>query len=385
MKNGPKTWVEISRSALISNAKAFKRRAGSGVAVMAVVKSNAYGHGLVGVAKTVQMHLDWFGVDNVDEGLTLRKAGIKKPILILGFTPSWRMAEAIKAGLRMTISTVEHARAAKSAAAKAGKRGFLHVKAETGTTRQGADLRALPDLAQVIKSAKNLVLEGLSTHYANIEDASDHSYAAGQLETYNDALAILEAHGFKIDVKHTACTAAALLYPDTHFNLVRVGIGLYGLWPSLETKLEAQSKGLEFELKPALTWKTLVAQVKDVKRGTPISYGLTERMPKSGKIAVLGVGYWDGYDRGLSSVGEVLVNGRKAKIMGRVCMNMCMIDVSDVPDVQAEDEVTLLGPASSGAGRGAPSITADELAAKLGTINYEVVTRINPLLPRSLV
>ncbi|MFA5853802.1 MAG: alanine racemase [Patescibacteria group bacterium] len=371
--------MEISKSALVANAKIFKRRAGASVAVMAVVKSNAYGHGLALVAKTVQPHLDWFGVDNVDEGLALRKAGIKKPVLILGFTPSWRMQDAVRAGLRMTVSTLEQVRAAKSAATKTGKRGYLHLKAETGTTRQGAELRELPDIAQTIKSAKNLVLEGLSTHYANIEDATDHDYAAGQLETYRNALDILEAHGFRPDVKHTACTAAALLFPDTHFNLVRVGIGLYGLWPSLETQLDAQAKGLDIELRPALAWKTTIAQIKDVKRGTPVSYGLTEKMSKNGKVAVLGIGYWDGYDRGLSSIGEVLVRGRKAKILGRVCMNMCMIDVSDIPDVRAEDEVLLLGE------DGRAAITADDLAAKLGTINYEVVTRINPLLPRILV
>jgi alanine racemase len=378
-KGGPKTWVEISKSALVANAKIFKRRAGASVAVMAVVKSNAYGHGLALVAKTVQPHLDWFGVDNVDEGLALRKAGIKKSVLILGFTPSWRMQDALRAGLRLTVSTLEQVRAAKSAAMKTSKRGYLHLKVETGTTRQGAELRDLPDIVQTIKSAKNLVLEGLSTHYANIEEATDHDYAAGQLETYGNALDILEAHGLRPDIKHTACTAAALLFPDTYFNLVRVGIGLYGLWPSLETQLDVQAKGLDIELRPALAWKTTIAQIKDVKRGTPVSYGLTEKMPRTGTVAVLGVGYWDGYDRGLSSIGEVLVRGRKAKILGRVCMNMCMIDVTDIPDVRAEEEVLLLGE------DGRAAVTADDLATKLGTINYEVVTRINPLLPRKLV
>jgi len=376
---GPKTWVEVSKAALIANAKVFKRRVKDGVAVMAVVKSDAYGHGLVEVAKTVQPHLDWFGVDNVDEGLMLKKAGIKKPILILGFTPSWRMAEAVKAGLRMTVSTVEQARAAKAAAAKARKTGRLHVKVETGTTRQGADLRELPEVARVIRSSKQLVLEGVSTHYANIEDATDHDYAAGQLEAYQNALRILEAHGIVPEIRHTACTAAAILYPDTYFNLVRLGIGLYGIWPSLETRVEAEARGLEIELTPALAWKTRIAQVKSVKRGTPVSYGLTERMARDGKVAVLGIGYWDGYDRGLSSVGEVLVSGRKAKVIGRVCMNMCMIDVSDIPNVKAEDEVILLGAS------GKLAVTAEEIAAKLETIPYEVVTRINPLLPRILV
>ncbi len=376
---GPKTWVEISKTALVANAKAFVRRVGRGVAVMAVVKSNAYGHGLIGVAKTVQPHLDWFGVDNVDEGLVLKKAGIRKPVLILGFTPSWRMTEAIRAGLRMTVSTVEQARAAKGAAQKAGRNGFLHLKVETGTTRQGVSLRELPDVLHALQASKAIVIEGVSTHYANIEDATEHTYAAGQLETYQQALRILDARGLTPKVCHTACTAAAILYPDTHFNLVRVGIGLYGLWPSEETRIEAGAGGLELELQPALGWKTLIAQVKDVKRGTPIGYGLTERMPHDGKIAVLGAGYWDGYDRGLSSVGEALLHGRKAKIMGRVCMNMCMIDVTGIPRTNAGDTVTLLGQ------DGRATVRAEDLAAKLGTISYEIVTRINPTLPRILV
>ncbi len=378
-KGGPKTWVEISKKALVANAKTFRRRAGAGVAVMAVVKSNAYGHGLELVAKTVQPHLDWFGVDNVDEGIALRKAGIKKPILLLGFTPSWRMQEAFRENLRLTVSTLEQVRSAEKAAKKAGKRGYLHLKAETGTTRQGADLRDLPDMANAIKRSAHLILDGLSTHYANIENATDQAYAAGQLETYLNAIEILEANGLYPIMRHTACTAAAVLFPDTHFNLVRVGIGLYGLWPSLETKLEAQAQGLEIDLCAALAWKTRIAQVKDVKRGTPISYGLTEKMPRNGKVAVLGVGYWDGYDRGLSSVGEVLVRGRRAKILGRICMNMCMIDVTDVPNVGAEDEVLLLGD------DGRECVSAEEIAKKIGTINYEIVTRINPLLPRIAV
>jgi alanine racemase len=374
---GPKTWVEVSKVALIANAKAFKRRVKPGVAVMAVVKSNAYGHGLIETAKTVQPHLDWFGVDNVDEGLALKKAGIRKPILILGFTPSWRMKDAVRAGLRMVVSTVDQAKAARAAAK--GRKAYLHLKVETGTTRQGAGLRELPAVAQVIRSSKHLVFEGLSTHYANIEDATEHSYAAGQLEAYQNAIDILEAHGINPPVKHTACTAAAMLYPDTHFDLVRVGIGLYGIWPSLETRVETEAKGIDLELKPALTWKTTIAQVKDVKRNTPISYGLTEKMPRDGRIAVLGIGYWDGYDRGLSSKGEVLVKGRKAKIMGRVCMNMCMIDVTDIPGVKAEDEVILLGES------GRLSVSAEEMALALETIPYEVVTRINPMTPRELV
>ncbi len=383
-----KTWVEVSRRALISNARAFRKRLGERTALMAVVKSNAYGHGLIETAKALQPQADWFGVDNIDEAAVLKHRGIVKPILILGFTPSWRMKEAAHHRYRMTVSSVEQVKAAKAAAASAKRDVFLHVKVETGMTRQGAELRELPAVAALINSSKRLRFEGLSTHYANIEDTRDHAYASEQLERFIQAANLLEAHGVNPPLKHTACTAAATLFPDTHFNLARVGIGLYGIWPSKETRETAEERGVGLELQPVMTWKTRIAQIKEVKRGTPIGYGLTEAMPKAGRIAVLGAGYWDGYDRGLSSVGEVLIHGKRAKIMGRVCMNMCMADVTHIPGAKAEDEAVLLGPASSGAGRGRigrAGIPAEELAAKLNTISYEIVTRVNPLLPRVLV
>ncbi len=375
----PKTWVEISRSALVSNARAFKKRLGKEVAFMAVVKANAYGHGLREVAASLKSEAGWFGVDNLDEAAALKKIGVRQPMLTLGFTPSWRMAEAARLGVRMTVGSIEQIKAAKHAAAKSSRPIKLHLKLETGTTRQGVDIRALPAAADLLLSSKKLELEGLSTHYANNEDTADHSFASVQLERYAQAVEFLDARKLRPPVKHTACTAAAALFPDTHFNLARVGIGIYGLWPSEETRKTVEAKEIGLSLRPALSWKTTVAQVKDAKRGTPVSYGLTETMPRDGRVAVLGLGYWDGFDRGFSSVGEVLIRGRRAKILGRVCMNMCMVDVTDIPNVKAEDEVVLIGEQ-----RGA-SLSAEELAAKIGTINYEIVTRINPLLPRSVV
>ncbi len=374
-----KTWVEISRRALVANARAFKERLGESTALMAVVKANAYGHGLLETAGALQAHSDWFGVDNIDEALALKRQGIKKPVLTLGFTPSWRMADAVRHGVRMTVGSLEQAKAAKAAAAKGKRRTFLHVKVETGTTRQGAELKQLPEIAAVIASSKFLEFEGLSTHYANIEDTSDHAYASVQLEKFIQAAELLEAHGVRPPVKHTACTAAAALYPDTHFNLARVGIGLYGIWPSNETRETAVERGAAPRLQPALAWKTRIAQVKEVKRGTPVSYGLTETMTRGGRVAVLGVGYWDGFDRGFSSVGEVLIRGERARVIGRVCMNMCMVDVTDIPYVKAEDEAVLIGQSRHAV------MTAESLAGKIGTIPYEIVTRINPLTPRIVV
>lgn len=378
VKKGPKTWVEISRTALRRNADLFRARIGRDVKLMGVVKANAYGHGQTEVARTLKAKVDWFGVDNFDEALALKKAKMGKPILTLGFTPSWRMAEAARAGIRIVVGSVEQLKAAARGAKKAKRALRVHVKVETGTTRQGAELKELPDIASIVKKERYLVLEGLSTHFADIEDTSDHAYAGRQLDHYEQALKLLEAHGVTPEIRHTACSAAAMLYPETWFDMVRVGIAMYGIWPSDATKLAVVEEGLNLPIEPVLTWKTRIAQVKKVKRGTPVSYGRTEKMPRNGNLAILGCGYWDGLDRGLSSKGEVIVKGIRCKIIGRVCMNMCMVDVTDVKDVKAEDEAVLIG-------RGVRErITAEEVAEKLDTIGYEVVTRINPLAPRVL-
>lgn len=375
-KRKEKTWVEISKRALRHNARLFRERLDGDVMLMGVVKANAYGHGLMETAKALNTSVDWFGVDNLDEALTLRRAKIRKPILTLGFTPSWRMHEAARSGISMVVGSAEQVKAAKKAASKASRKLKLHLKVETGTTRQGVDLRDLPSVAKLITSSKSLVFEGMSTHYANIEDTENHAYAARQLEHYEQALQLLEVHGIAPQIKHTACTAAAMLYPETHFDMVRVGIGLYGIWPSKETQMAVVEENLNLPLMPVLTWKTRIAQIKHVKRGTPVSYGLTERMPRTGRLAVLGAGYWDGIDRGLSSKGCALVRGQRCKIIGRICMNMCMIDVTDVKSAKAEDEVILIGES------GHERITAEAVADKIDTIGYEVVTRINPLAPR---
>ena len=377
--NDHRTWVEISKRALISNARQFKATVGSNTAVMAVVKANAYGHGLLETARSVAAEVAWFGVDNLGEAEILKKAKLHKPILILGWTPSWQMPAAIRAGSRLTVSNAEQVKETAAAARSVGQNAFLHLKIDTGTTRQGADLRQLPDIAAALRASKRLILEGLSTHYANVEDTSDRSYAALQLSRYGEAETFLDAQGLRPVMRHTASTAAALILPAARLNLVRVGIGLYGLWPSRETKASVGEQYPAFELHPALAWRTRLALVRKVKRGTPVSYGLTETMKTDGRVAVLPVGYYDGYDRRLSSIGEVLVRGQRAKVIGRVCMNMMMIDVTNIPDARPYDVATLIGT------DGRETVTVEDLAAKAGTINYEIVTRINPLIPRLVV
>lgn len=371
-----KTWVEINKKALQNNIQQFQKLIGDKVKLMSVVKANAYGHGLTRVAKiAIGSEVDWLGVDSVDEAIKIRKAEIDAPILILGYTPLLRLKDVVKYDLRQVVynkETIEEF-------AKYNKQVKIHLKVETGTSRQGLEKEELLELAKFIKKHSQLEIEGAYTHYANIEDTTDHSYAQQQLQRFKQAVELLEKNGIKIPIKHTACSAAVILFSETYFDMVRLGISMYGLWPSKETLVSAQEKGRKINLESALTWKTKVAQVKKIKAGVPISYGLTEKVSFDSKIAVLPVGYWDGYDRKLSGVANVLIRGKRCKVLGRICMNMIMVDISHILDIKLEDEVVLLGK------QGQEEITTDELTQKIGTINYELVTRINPLIPRIVV
>ncbi len=374
--SGSKTWVEVSRSALRSNAAALKKAVGRGVKLIAVVKSNAYGHGLPETVKAVGSQADWFAVDSTVEAEAVRRAGSNKPVLVLGYTPDWLLAGAVRRGFSFVAYNFGTFRAlARVASARYPAK--VHLKMETGTSRQGILYKDLPGILKLIARYPQIRVEGVSTHYANIEDTTDPAYAMRQLKRFNESLDQVRSAGFRPEIVHTACSAAAILYPQTRFSGVRTGIALYGLWPSESTRQSAAGSGLK--LRPALAWKTVVAQVKRLPKGTPISYGLTERLRRDSTVAVLPVGYWDGFDRGFSSVGQVLIGGRRAKVLGRVCMNMCVVDAIGIPNVRPGQEAVLIGRQ-----RGA-SVTAEEAADRLGTINYEVVTRINPLIPRVLV
>lgn len=386
-----RTWLEIDEKALKFNLRQLKKVIKPNVRLCAVVKSNAYGHGLVQVAKLCEEGgADWLAVDSIDEALTLKKAKITHlPILILGYTLKSRLSEVVKHGFRLVVYNPETIEALGKilsqkfpqflkGKAKSEKQEKInvHIKVETGTSRQGVLEKDILNFVKLIKKYPQINIEGLSTHYANIEDTTDHRYAMHQLSRFKKVVERLDKAGIKIPIKHTACSAATILFPETHFDMVRVGISLYGLWPSRETKVSASFKKKKIVLKPVLTWKTKIAQIKELPAGTFIGYGLTEKLLRPSKIAVLPVGYWDGYDRGLSSVGNVLISGQRCKVLGRVCMNMMVVDVTDVSKVKVEDEVVLLGH------QGNEEISAEEIAQKIGTINYEVVTRINPQLPR---
>jgi len=372
-----KTWVEINKNNLLHNLEQFRKLVGKNIRLMGVVKANAYGHGLVEAARAISDKVNWFGVDALSEALKLREIGIRKPILVLGYVELKDLREAVKNNISLTVynkETIE--RLGKIPIQNPNLNPKVHIKLETGASRQGVGESEILNFIKSVKSFPSIEIEGLSTHYANIEDTTDSNFAMQQLATFSRVAALLEKEGIKIPLKHTACSAATILFPETHFDMVRLGIGMYGLWSSKETKAVAKNKGVDLNLKPALTWKTIIAQIKNVESGAPIGYGLTERVSRNSKVAVLPVGYFDGYDRKISSIGNVLIHGQRCKVLGRVCMNMVITDVTDVEKVSLEDEVVLLGR------QGREEVSVEEIAQKIGTINYEVITRINPLIPR---
>jgi alanine racemase len=376
-------WVELDSKAPEHNLRELHRCAGDNILLCAVVKANAYGHGMAQMVKLLPS-ADWFAVNSLEEGIELRKLGLKKPILILGHVPLSCLQEAIDADLRLTVYNIETIHALSKLNLK-DKQVRVHLKVETGTARQGVLLENITEFVSTLIRIKGIYLEGVSTHFANIEDTLNYQYTEGQLSTFKKALSLINGLTDMPPILHTACTAATILFPQTHFSMIRVGIGLYGLWPSRETFISANMAGSEKGkrwvpvLKPVLSWKTRVVQIKTLPEGSFVGYGCTYRTTRRTRIAILPVGYADGYDRSLGNKAYVLIHGRRAPVVGRVCMNITITDVTDIPDVKLEDEVVLLGTSEKEA------ISAETIAGWAGTINYEIVTRINPLLERRIV
>lgn len=371
-----RTWVEINHKALGHNFKLFLDLLPRKTKFMAVVKSNAYGHGLTLVAKTLtsyQLPVTklWFGVDSIVEALALRREGIKNSVLVLGSTLPARLAKAFSENITLTISSFESLAALR----KNRKTPIFHIKIDTGMHRQGF----LPkDIFKLIKLLKYLKLspQGVYTHFAAAKDIVYPTYTLEQLKKFNSAVLSLKKAGFKNLIHHTAASGGALLFPDSHLDMVRIGMALYGYFPSPEAGLHWRNK---IKLKPVLTWKTIIVEIKEIPAGSYVGYDLTEKVARKTKIAVLPVGYWHGYDRGLSGMGEVLIKGERAKILGRVSMDMAVVDITDIPKVRVGDKVVLIGKQEK------EELWADELALKVGTSQYEFLTRINPLIKRVII
>jgi alanine racemase len=381
MNTGPIQWIEIDSSALSHNVRQFRSLIGKNRKLLATVKANAYGHGILEVGKIVlEAGADWLGVHSIEEGVFLRNKRVDCPILVLGYVSLAELDRAVQNDLRLTVYNPETIERMIELAPSLKGEIRLHVKVETGTHRQGIREEDLLLFVEQIKKHPELNLEGLSTHFSNIEDTTDHSYARYQLENFQRICQKLEDREIEIPIKHVASTAATILFPETYFDMVRVGVGLYGLWPSKETYLSCILQNREpVQLRPVLSWKARIAQVKKVPKGSYVGYGCTFRATRDTVLAVLPLGYFDGYARAFSNVSHVLIKGQRAPVLGRVAMDFIMTDVTDIPDVQTEDEAVLLG------NDGDEAISADDLAGWAGTINYEIVTRINPLVPRVVV
>lgn len=369
-----RTWCDIDTQVLAENVRTFRRLVGPDTRLAPAVKSNGYGHGLLPAARAfLAGGADWLCVDALEEARALRQAGLTSPIYVMGYVPLDELAEAAALDVRLVVYNAETV----ARLASLGVAARLHLKLETGNHRQGVSPEEALVLADRIAAAPLLALEGVASHFANIEDTTDHTYARRQLGAFEAAVGALRAAGHAVPIRHLSNTAAALLWPDQRFEMVRIGIGAYGLWPSKETRIAALLAGRgELPLAPALTWRTRIAQVKDIPVGAFVGYGCTYMATHATRLAILPVGYADGYDRALSNLAYVLVRGRRAPVRGRICMNITMVDVTDIPEAALEDEAVLLG--SDAAER----LSAEQLGDWAATINYEIVARIADHVPR---
>ncbi len=376
-------WAEVDLGAIAHNVRELRRRADPKAMVMAVVKANGYGHGAVEVARTALANgAEWLGVARLPEAIPLREAGFGVPILVFGYTPPAEAGRLIEYDLRQSVYSPAAARAYSAAAVSRGRRIRAHLKVDTGMGRLGMVPAALSGKAPghavgedfireatAIARLPGLETEGIFTHFA-ASDSADTTYAKQQLALFLEVLSALRAAGLEFAVRHAANSAAVIALPESHLDLVRPGIALYGLRPSDEVDLAGIS------LQPAMALKTRIIHLKSVPAGACISYGMTHRTLSPTVIATIPAGYADGYRRRLSSRGKMIVHGHRVPVVGRVCMDLTMLDVGAVPDACIEDEVVIFGR------QGNACISADDLARELGTINYEIVCDLTARVPR---
>ncbi len=365
--------VIISKQNLLHNLRQFKKITEPSK-IISVVKSNAYGHDVDLVSKVIEKETDWFATVNLNEALHLRKIGIKKPILVLSYYDLDSVSEAIVKNISLVIYDLKQTQAIDRAAKRLKKLAKIHIKIDTGTSRLGVIQGELKKFAESLKNFPNLEIEGVFSHLASSEENTE--YTQRQLAEFEMAIKALSKEGIKPKIKHIACTAAALSLKNSHYNAVRLGIGLYGLWPSDTAHKQALKLFPKLALKPVLSWKARIIQIKDLGVGTFVGYGNTFRVNRKTKLAVLPVGYHEGYDRALSNNAQVLIRNKKCKVLGRICMNLMMVDITGTKAVVG-DEAVLIGK------MGKEIISAEDLA-KNRTINYEIVARISSLIPRIL-
>ena len=364
-------WAEISLPAVGHNIEEVRKRLAPNVRLLAVIKADAYGHGAVRVGKYLEDRVDYFAVATLEEAVELRENGIRLPVLILGYTSPSQYEDLVAFDITQTLYSRETAELLNREAQAQGKRARVHIALDTGMTRIGFQVTEKEaDIIAEIGKLPALELEGLFTHFA-CADQEDKAYCAMQLKKYDEMAELLERRGIRIPLKHVCNSAGIMEFDDYRYDMVRSGIVTYGLYPSEEVRKE------RLDLIPALEWKSRVIHVKEVGEGLGVSYGATYvTHGEKTRIATVSAGYADGYPRALSSRGRVLIHGQYAPVLGRVCMDQFMVDVSGIPDVKVEDIVTLVG--RDGENR----ISIEEVADPAARFNYEMACGISSRVPR---
>ncbi len=375
----PLTRVEVSKKALKHNLDQFKAILPPEFTLIAVIKANAYGHGMSGVAEAIKSEVAYMAVSTVEDGLALRKNGINQKLLIMGNVDcgdETLLKEAVEKELELSVYNLEMLNPLQAAAAETNRIARIHVKVDTGMRRFGVLESEALEFIEAARKTPAITIQGIFSHLGMADEAS--GFTDEQESRFRTLLDRLRERGISIPLHHLYNSAGSMR-ENLLGNACRIGISLYGLYPSGYCRAQMETRVPEFALQPALTWKTRVVQVKRAPEGSLVSYGGTYRTKGDETLAVLPIGHYDGYDRGFSNKADVLIRGKRCPVVGRVCMNQTVVNVSGVPEARVGDDAVLLGQS------GEERITAEELAEKIDTVVYEIVTRINPLLPRVYV
>ena len=370
MKEYDRTYAEVNLDAIRHNIMEARKNIKKDTKIMAIVKANAYGHGAVVVAKALEELVDACGVAMIEEALELRNHGLDKMILILGYTGEEWFSEVVEKDISQTIYTYEMAKKLNDVATKLGKQAKIHIKIDTGMGRIGfLPIEKNINVIKEISELSNLTIEGAFTHFPKA-DESDITAAKKSFQKYKSFVEKLEECGIDIPVKHVSNSASIMAIPEANLDMVRSGISTYGLYPSKEVSTNV------LKLRPAMQWKAKVSYVKEVEAGTTIGYGSTFVADKNMKVATIPVGYADGMKRDLSNKGRVLIHGQYAPILGRICMDQFMVDVTDIEDVTEGDAVTIFGR------DGSLEIPVEEVADMSHSFNYEFICSVSSRVPR---
>ena len=371
MRPYSRVYATVNLDAVASNMRSMRDNLPASTLIMGSVKADGYGHGSVPVAKTIEPYVFGYAVATIDEGIILRRHGINKTILILGVTHESRYEDLLRYDIRTAMFQYEKAKKLSDLALKQGKKAVVHLAPDTGMSRIGmkADREHAKEAA-AIAALEGIEVEGLFTHFARADETDKSAYEE-QYRRYKEFLGYLKELGVKIPIRHCSNSAGIVeSLESNHMDMVRAGIAIYGMYPSDEVDHNS------VKLTPAMEIKSCITYIKEIEAGTAVSYGGTFVADHTMKVATIPVGYGDGYVRSLSGKGDVLIHGKRAAILGRICMDQFMVDVTDIPDVQEDDEVTLLG------SDGAECITMEELAEKSGGFHYEMICDIGKRIPR---